>query len=658
VGVVTLSVSQISKGRPTPGSSSFFVTVRQSLITTLCIVVCSLFFVSMVAAQVTNPPNINGGNAIGAGNIGGTTTNTQNFGSLAGLGNNQGATFTFTGQPLGAALWNGGFNFINNDTLQFQADNSALDAGNPVNYEFTFTRDVYGLQFFMSGLDFGDETLITFWRNNVQVPIAASTYNNGAETVAAPGNILTFVGTNIDIAPSGGGFIADGDGNNDTGGIGIHGAQEGFSIALPLTTAVDEVRLTNTGKNNGATGNVTLILTNFAWATPDVALTKASSFSQGGNGESNSGDIITYNYVIENTGNVPLSNISLTETGFTGTGGIPTLSFVSGTAGGTATDLPLGATATFTASYSVTGTDLLAGFVDNQGTVIAMPDDSVTDVSDSSNPGDGGTTGSPNEDDPTTTTFPNPIVLNPSIVAEKVPNNTGIANPATVGNTISYSITIENNGDLILTGVSLTDTLTNDDGTLLGPATPTFVSSTSSSPQGTLIVGESATYSLSYLITQADIDSGGLSNTITANATAENGANIQDVSDDGDDGDGNTVDDPAVTTLPANPSIIITKIAIPDSNVPAGTTVTYTYRVTNNGNQTITNIDLSDSHGGTDSLPDPDSETVVPADDIAPTGDSSDITANDGIWSSLAPGDTVTFTADYIVTQEDIDTLQ
>jgi len=616
-----------------------------------------MLMISIASAQVTAPPNITGGNPIGTNFLGGTASNTQNFGSLSGLGLNQGATFTFTGQPEGGALWNTGFRYLNNDTIQFQADQSGLPA-NPVQYEITFNRDVYGLQFFMGGIDNADETIVTFWNDNVQVPIAASTYVNGTETVPVAGNILDFVGTNIDIVASGGGFIADGDGDNNTGGIRFHGAQEGFSIALPLTLAVDEVRLSDTGKANGTTGNVTLILNEFAWATPGIALTKASSFSQGGNGESNSGDIITFTYVIENTGNVPLSDISLTETGFTGTGPIPTLNFSSGTSGGTATDLPLGATSTFTATYPVTGTDLLAGFVDNQGTVATMPDGSVTDLSDSSNPGDGGTTGSPNEDDPTTTIFPNPIVLAPAILAQKVPDNSSIANPAVVGNTVSYDITIENNGDLILTGVSLADTLTNNDTTVLTPSTPSFVSSTNGSPQGTLIVGESATYSLNYSITQADIDSGGLSNTITVTSTAENGATIIDVSDDGDDGDGNTTNDPAVTPLPANPSLLVTKIAIPDTNVPVGATVTYTYRVTNNGNQTITEVDLSDVHGGTGAFPDPDSETIVPADDVAPIGDSSDTIANDGVWQSLAPGDTVTFTADYVVTQEDIDTLQ
>ena len=128
--------------------------------------VCLLFLACLLAAsntmaQVTTPPNINGGNPIGVNNLGGTTGGTQNFGSLAGLGANQGETFTFSGQPTGGGQWNGGFSFLNANILQFQANLTPLPAS-PVNYTLTFPgNEVYGLQFRMSGLDFADETTIT-----------------------------------------------------------------------------------------------------------------------------------------------------------------------------------------------------------------------------------------------------------------------------------------------------------------------------------------------------------------------------------------------------------------------------------------------------------------------------------------------------------------
>lgn len=100
----------------------------------------------------------------------------------------------------------------------------------------------------------------------------------------------------------------------------------------------------------------------------------------------------------------------------------------------------------------------------------------------------------------------------------------------------------------------------------------------------------------------------------------------------------------------------ITKTAIPDNNVAVGTTITYTYVVMNTGNQTISNIELSDVHNASGPAPIPSSETL--SSDNALTSDSSDVTPNDGIWSILAPFDVVTFTATYTVTQADIDNLQ
>jgi large repetitive protein len=104
-----------------------------------------------------------------------------------------------------------------------------------------------------------------------------------------------------------------------------------------------------------------------------------------------------------------------------------------------------------------------------------------------------------------------------------------------------------------------------------------------------------------------------------------------------------------------NKSMLVTKTAFPNTNVAAGDVVTYTYTVTNDGNVTLTNINLNDVHNGAGTAPVPQSETL---NDVAPLGDSTDVTANDGVWSVLAPGDTVTLTATYTVKQADVDNHQ
>jgi uncharacterized repeat protein (TIGR01451 family) len=116
------------------------------------------------------------------------------------------------------------------------------------------------------------------------------------------------------------------------------------------------------------------------------------------------------------------------------------------------------------------------------------------------------------------------------------------------------------------------------------------------------------------------------------------------------------VEDYALTIVEGAPSISVSKIADVTSNVPAGQVVQYSYEVSNTGNQTISNIRLSDVHGGYGTAPVPGSEVLT--EDLGTIGDSTDVTPDDGIWSSLAPGDTVTFTAQYQVVQQDVDRLQ
>jgi len=84
------------------------------------------------------------------------------------------------------------------------------------------------------------------------------------------------------------------------------------------------------------------------------------------------------------------------------------------------------------------------------------------------------------------------------------------------------------------------------------------------------------------------------------------------------------------------------------------TTDTYTYTITNDGNRNIQDVSINDTHNGSDPAPVPGSEALLT--DAAPAGDSTDATA-DGSWDILAPGDAITFTGTYIVTQADVDSL-
>jgi uncharacterized repeat protein (TIGR01451 family) len=112
----------------------------------------------------------------------------------------------------------------------------------------------------------------------------------------------------------------------------------------------------------------------------------------------------------------------------------------------------------------------------------------------------------------------------------------------------------------------------------------------------------------------------------------------------------------SVKVIPGAARLRVTKTASVTSGVKPGDIITYTYAVTNDGTLTVTGISLSDAHDGSGAPPVPGSEQLTA--DAGVSGDSTDATLSDGVWSVLAPGDTVTFTATYTVTQTDLDTRQ
>ena len=216
----------------------------------------------------------------------------------------------------------------------------------------------------------------------------------------------------------------------------------------------------------------------------------------------------------------------------------------------------------------------------------------------------------------------------------KTPSVTSVSS---AGTTINYSIAISNPSVFNATGITVTD-----------PLAPVTCPTSSSNTIALLTAnGGSETCTASYTTTTADFDTNGggdgdIDNTVTVAGTSN--------------GTAFSVDAEASVSLTLNPSLTVTKTADETIDVELGEEITYTYVVTNNGNQTISNIDLSEVHNGSGPVPSPAGETLTT--DTAPTGDSSDSPSNNGIWTSLAPGDTVTFTGTYTVTVSDIENLQ
>jgi uncharacterized repeat protein (TIGR01451 family) len=163
------------------------------------------------------------------------------------------------------------------------------------------------------------------------------------------------------------------------------------------------------------------------------------------------------------------------------------------------------------------------------------------------------------------------------------------------GEDIEYTITVENTGNEPLVGVTVNDTL-------LGDITGDFDFDFS----GAFPVGEVTTAVVSY---SPGADEDPVTNTVTASGTGEDsGVEASDVA--------------SCTTDVANPAIDIVK-TVDEEVVPIGTTVTYTYVVTNTGDVTLYDITVDD-----------------------------DILGHIGDIEILEPGESATLTKDFVVGDE------
>ncbi len=325
---------------------------------------------------------------------------------------------------------------------------------------------------------------------------------------------------------------------------------------------------------------------------------------------------INYTFTVTNTGNVDLTGVGVTDVPTAPAGGVnPTCQSLTnppGTCSGATTSLEPGQTAIFTGAYTVTQAD-----IDNGSVVDAATTQGTTPS--------GGTTPIATSDTVTVG-----VTQSPLLSVSKT------ADPTTVtaaGQTINYTFTVTNTGNVTLTGVGVTDVPVAPAGTVITTcqslSTPT---GTCTGATTTLIPGQSADFTGPYTVTQTDIDHGSVADTATAAGTSPSGGTI-------------TADSNLVTVdVTQSPSLSITKAADPTTVTAAGQTVTYTFTVENTGNSTITGVTVTD-------LPTPPAGGIVPdcLTRVDPAGTCS------GTSTSLVPGESAVFSGTYTVTQADID---
>ena len=304
--------------------------------------------------------------------------------------------------------------------------------------------------------------------------------------------------------------------------------------------------------------------------TPSIEVTKVAAVDHvtGTDSETTTGDTIVYTITIENTGNVTLTGIDITDTMTDGAG--QSLTLTSPSTFSTYTLAP-GATEDIQATYTIEQSAADTGSITNTVSVDGTAPDG-TEVSDD---------------------LDTPVVvstdLTPSIEVTKTSTITYADSDAGVqlGDTINYTITVENTGNTTLTGVTVSDTILDSAGVSLTLTSGPTYDTSNTATEGTLAVGESATYSATFVITQQSVNAGGVSN--TASVTSKDPAG-NDVTD--------STDSATEDLIPRTAAMTVVKTASVDDNGDTkngvGDVIQYTVTVTNTGNVTLTDVDLSD----------------------------------------------------------------
>lgn len=206
----------------------------------------------------------------------------------------------------------------------------------------------------------------------------------------------------------------------------------------------------------------------------------------------------------------------------------------------------------------------------------------LRDLSDNgSNPdlNDNGRADDANEDDPTPVT--------PGVVPEidLVKTVSGIPTTPQVGDTLTYSFTVTNTGNVDLTDVQVVDPMLG--GALLSPTI-------------SLAVGANQSFNETYVLTQADIDAGQVVNNADTSGRDPYNTLVED-----DSGTTTGTDGPTTAVLPQRPSIALVKTAdVSGVQTPAvvGDPIVYSFSVENTGNVTLSDVQINDPMLGGDLL--------------------------------------------------------
>ncbi|MDE2446046.1 MAG: DUF11 domain-containing protein, partial [Alphaproteobacteria bacterium] len=292
---------------------------------------------------------------------------------------------------------------------------------------------------------------------------------------------------------------------------------------------------------------------------------QASIEDKNNNNLTDVGDVIHYTFKVKNAGNLPFTTVNIVDL-LPGAvmSGAQLSNFAPGAEDST----------TFTATYTITATDVKLGSVSNQAKAIGTlaNGSQTTDLSDNSDL---------TKNNPTIT----PIVAKPSIAVIKRlfsvvdTNNNGVTD---TGDTINYTFDVKNTGNMPLSDVKLNDLL--PDAVVTGGPIALL-------PAGST---DTTTFKASYVLKAADIAVGKLSNQAQVFGTSGS-TTVSDFSDNSSF----TADRPTIATLGSGIAMIKTFVGFTDTNrnglTDVGDVANYAFTVKNIGSGEIKNVIVTDS---------------------------------------------------------------
>ncbi|MFT4051270.1 MAG: hypothetical protein QM677_03360, partial [Microbacterium sp.] len=312
-------------------------------------------------------------------------------------------------------------------------------------------------------------------------------------------------------------------------------------------------------------------------ATVQVSSTPAITVEKTGvlDGDAVAGGTVTYSFTVTNTGNVTLTDVSLTDAL---TGGAVALAGWSGGEG----ILAPGESVTGAATYTLTQADVDAGSVANSATASGVSSGGV-----------------PVEGAGETTTE---LAADPSIDVVKTGSLDG---DAAVGGSVTYSFTVTNTGNVTLSDVVISDPLLGGALVVADDAWPGEV--------GVLAPGESVATAAGYTLTQADVDAGSVVNTASASGVSSGGVSVA--------GESVTDTDEVTVSVAPDPAVELVKVGSVGGSGAVGDVVTYTFTATNVGNVTLSDVEIVDLLPGLSDLSYvwPDEGVLAPGESVVAT---------------------------------------